>query len=934
MEKSSIKLFINDKEVEASVPEDLSLLKFLREHMGLTGAKDGCSAGHCGACTVLVDGEPKLSCMTPLKDVQGRRVETIEGLAREGSLHPLQKAFVEAGAVQCGYCTPGMILSAKALLDRNLSPTDADIKRALARNICRCTGYVKIVEAIHRAADEMAGRVVPSPPINTSIGSGAVGKSMLKNDAFLKVKGELKYAADMVLPSMIEGKILWSEHPCARILKIETEEAKKMPGVSLVLTHEDLPAQKVFGWPAPGYPVDQPLLATDRVYSMGDLVAVVFAESLEQAEEAVKKIRVEYQPTSGVFNALEALKPDAPKVHPGHDNLVRRFCIRKGDLDKAFAEAAAVAEGRFTTPFVDHAVMEMEAAVAAPSEDGGVTVWDPTQANRIDREHVAHALGLAEEKVRVIQMPLGGAFGGRLEQLHIPVLPALAAHLTGRPAKIVLNRSEVLRIHPKRHAFIMDYKVSVDRAGNLTGVYSRLVADTGAYALTAVLLIEQALVNCCGPYVPQNLYGEGLLVYTNNLAAGAFRGYGANQPTFAFETLLEELAHKLKMDPYELRMKNLLDSGSATATGQILRGDVGIKPSLSAAWENLKSSPLPTPGKNKKIGVGMGCGFRGTGAGLGAEWPTGANLEIRPGGRLLLKVGCADIGQGSETIFRQIAADATGVAFDRIDIIAGDTALTPEGSRIAASRQTIQTGNAVLMAAREFQTMLKRRVAQSHGLDPERLEIRGDHLAIKGNGKILTTLDDVSEAVEKDPSLELKVEYMYRHPDTYPLSEDVDAIIAAGGRMHYMAYAYTACVAVVEVDETTGAVKVLKLISANEVGPPLNPLNLEGQIEGSAVMGMGYALSEEFVIEEGVPKTTTLAKCRVPRIGQSPEVVPIAIHLVDPFGPYGAKGVGEIAILAIPPAITNAIYNAVGVRIRDLPATREKIAAALKKGRG
>ncbi len=922
-------LKLNGKETEVDVSDDqTTLLRILRDKLGLTGAKDGCSEGHCGACTVLIDGKPELSCQIPIGELNGREVETIEGLASNGDLHPIQKAFVEGGAVQCGYCTPGMILSAKAILDRNPDPTEEQIRRGLTRNICRCGGYLKITEAIRQAAEEIkggSGKTTADP----SIGEGALGQSMLKADAYPKAKGEMVFADDMYLDGMIHGKVLWAEYPSADILNIDTSEAEKIPGVEIVLTHESIPGRKIFGWPAPGYPQDQPLLAMDRVRCVSDAVAAVFAGTKQAAEEAVKRIKVDYRPTKGVYTVEDAMAPGAQKVH-GEDNLVRRFQIRKGDVERAFSEAAAIAEGTFFTPFVEHAALEPEATVAAPNGEGGITVWDPTQSNRIDRANIAQALDIDEERVRVIQMPLGGAFGGRIEQLAVPALPALAAFLTGKPAKLVLSRREVMRIHPKRHAFTMHYQACADREGRLTGVRARLLADTGAYALTAVLLIEQALANSCGPYVIQNVLAGGDLVYTNNIPSGAFRGYGANQPTFAFESLVEELAHKLGLDPYEMRMKNLLEEGSATCTGHILTDDVGIKLCLKAARDALLKSPHdPTQG-NKKIGIGMACGLRGTGAGLGAKWPTGAVLEMKPDGRVLLRIGCADIGQGAETVFRQIAAEATGIRFDCIDIIAGDTDLTPEGSRIAASRQTIQVGNAVILAAKDFNTMLRHYVGEHEGADVDAVVARGDHFIETKTGKTLMTLEDVGVNSVKE-GMELRAEREYEHPQTYPLSEDVDAILATGGRVHYMAYAYTACIAVVEVDEDTGKVTVLKLISANEVGRPMNPLSLEGQIEGSVIQGMGFALTEEFKTKDGIPITDNYAKCRVPRINQIPEIIPLAVEGLDPVGPYGAKGVGEIAILPVPPAITNAIFNAVGVRVMDLPATKEKVARLIKE---
>lgn len=917
---NSVRFILNGDPVEARVKPDTTLLRFLRDGMRLTGTKNGCSTNHCGACMVLVDGRPAKSCLMLMQRVAGRRVDTIEGLARSGEIHPIQEAFLASGAVQCGFCTPGMVISTKALLDAHPEPTGDQIKEGLKHNICRCTGYVKIIEAVKLAAlwmknPSLAGASIP--------GRG-LGRPAPDIDGEAKVRGGLVFADDICLEGMLHGKILWSAHPHAEILSVDTSGAEKMPGVIAVLTAGDVPGHNGMGSLKP----DQPVLCRDRVRFTGDAVAVVFAESAARAGAAVKEIRVDYRPLPGVFSPGEAIRPGAPVLH-GSDNVCKHLVHEVGDVREGFGRAALVVEGRFETPSVEHAYLEPEAGVGV-IEGGVVTVYAPTQFPFEMRKQLSAVLNLPEEGIRVVATPLGGAFGSKLDNT-VEALVALGAYRLGRPVKIALTREESLRLSTKRHPYQMDYRAGFDAGGRIVAVDARLMSDAGPYTALSPRVIDQACIFSCGPYRVPNLRVEGWAVYTNNANGSAFRGFGINQAAVAIESIIDEAARRLGADPFEIRLKNALELGDQTISGEMLRVSVATRATIEAARDALrKEIPAIEAGRKagRRIGIGVASGFKNVGAGKGKVDDAGAIFCLKPDGRVLLRASAVDMGQGIRTALVQLAAEVIGVDETAFDIITGDTALTIRHGGAVGERQTLVTGKAVEIAARLFSEKLLEKAAEHAGVSPGGLRISGCAVLDAGGGRVISLADlgrKLSECGE-----ELEVSHYYVTPKTYALADkEARLTVPPGEYRNYPAYAYTTQAVVVEVDEAGGQVKVLKIIAAHDCGRAINPQKIEGQIEGSCSMGMGYALSEEYALKEGIPVTRSYGQLKVPTIMETPEIECILIEDPEPDGPFGAKGISEVATVPVTPAILNAIYDAVGVRIRSLPATPEKILEGL-----
>jgi CO/xanthine dehydrogenase Mo-binding subunit len=881
---------------------------------------------------VLIEGQPMRSCLVKMERVGGKRVETIEGIARPGGLHPFQQALIDTSAIQCGFCIPGMVISGVALLARNPEPSTAEIKEALRLNLCRCGGYPKIIKAVQQAAQVLVGQSQPPSPRHY-VGQ-VVGQSIPDKEAEQKVTGQLTFADDMYLEGMLYGKVLWARYPHARILAVDASRAERMPGVAVVLTAKDIPGRNGFGMMVP----NQPVLCHEKVRFLGDAVAVVFAESLAIAERARDAIRVDYQELEVVTSPQQALEPGAPQVHEG-GNVCRHILRTVGDVEQGFREAAVVVEGDYSTPFVEHAYLEPECGLGVPGPDGRVTVYYPTQMPFENRAQIAASLGVAEDRVRVVSTPLGGGFGGKID-ITVHILVALGALRTGRPCKITLTRPESLTLSSKRHAYSLHYKVGARQDGTLTAVEARMVSDAGPYAGVSPLVIDQACIFSCGPYLVPNARIEGWAVYTNNANGGAFRGFGINQAAFALESSLDMLARKLGLDPFELRLRNALEVGKPTISGEILRASVPMKETLRAAREALGWMSLPKT--RKRIGVGVAAGFKNVGVGKGTVDNAGATIELTKEGDILLRVSTVDMGQGNRTTMAQLAAEAIGVSYDRIKLVTGDTDLVHKATGGSGERQTFCGGNAVLGASRQFREVLLSYVARQYDTSPARLSLADENI-LEGD-KPLLTLGELGRFTAGEGEV-IQADYYYLAPKTYPFSEhdltDRSVGLERYGLVerarvkpeeyrNYPSYAYTTQVAIVEVDERTGEVKVLKIIAAHDVGRALNPLKIEGQLEGSCLMGLGYALSEEYVLKGGIPLTNTLGKCRIPTIQQTPEVECIIIEDPEPNGPLGAKGISEVATVPSTPAIINAIYDAVGVRITDLPATREKVLAALR----
>ncbi len=914
-----IRFIVNGKEVFAKVPSNMMLLDFLRKRMGLLGAKNGCSKGDCGACTVIINGKAVRSCLIKMSRMAGKTVETIENLSKDGNLHPIQYAFIKERAVQCGFCTPGMILSAKALLDANPSPSEDEIRLALKPNLCRCTGYATVLKAVQLAGQLMLEGVKFIDPNTIEFGPKAgslIGVSVIDKNVIEKVTGELKFGDDRVKEGMLYGKVLWAQYPSAEILDIDVSEAEAMSGVELILTAKDVPGVNELGILIG----DQPALADKWVRCISDPVAAVFAVSEEIAEAALEKIKVDYKVLPGVFTVEDAAKPDAPAVHkPG--NICHKNFIKRGDTKRAFEEADIVVEGDYTTPVIDQGFLEPESGLAWPTENGGVEIEIGTQATFDDRTQLSKALAIPKEKIRVRQLPLGGAFGGK-EDIILQFVLALGAIRSGRPVKIVLSRAESFRTHPKRHGSKINFKTAANKNGQLIAVEANFVVDTGAYASLGPDVLENMLSFGAGPYYIPNLDLNATAYYTNNIPCGAMRGFGVPQTAFGMEQQMDKMARAIGMDPFEFRLKNALEVGSLLATDHVLESSVGIKQTLLETKKALENISLPKPSNGRKIGIGLASGMKNVGFGHGFVEDAGSIVELTEGGTFLIHGGTHEYGQGTLTAMMQIVASELGVRYDQVKINFTDTATSPETGPTTASRQTFISGNAMVMASRKLKEKILEFAEEELMLSASDLDIQDGKLVHIPSGRTFNF---------ENLNTRISAQARYRAPETMPFSKTPSSFGKDGfvSRRTHWAYSFATHAAVVEVNEENGEVRVLNFIAAQDAGRAINPQIVNGQIEGGVLQGIGFALTEEFKIKNGYNQTDTLRKYHLPNIEYLPEITPIIVEDPVPNGPFGAKGVGEAAMLPSAAAIANAIYDAIGVRMTSLPATKDKILDAL-----
>lgn len=899
MEKERIEFTLNGEPVSCWCGAGETLLQYLRGTACLRGAKNGCGTGHCGACTVLLDDKPVRSCVTRLSRAAGRRVLTIEGLrGADGGLHPIQKAFLDVGAVQCGFCTPGMVLAAKALLDRRPDPTEEEIASALEHNYCRCTGYVKIIEAVRLAGARLRGedpgleavRTLEHTTVLQGRGETArprrvVGRSLPDLDGPAKVQGTLEYCGDLQREGMLHGAFVWAPAPRGVILGLDAAGAEEMPGVRRVLTHADVPGENRLGT----FAREQQVFCEKEFYFLGDMLALVVAETERQARAAAAAVRVRWEAREGIYTIAAGLEKGCVMAESGR---------RSGDVAGAKAQAALVVSGEYELERVEHGCLEPESAVGC-LEDGRLTVYATTQSPFEIRAMLAHVMDMDEEKLRVVGTPLGGGFGSKCDA-HIEAAAAVAAHALGAPVKITLDRRESLLLSTKRHAYQTRYEAGFDADGAIRYLDAALCSDAGPYDNLSSGVLMQSCIFAGGPYRIPNISVAGRAVRTNNVLGGAFRGFGINQGAVCIETLLDEAAEKLGLDPFELRRRNALRAGSLTVGGEKLRHSVGLLDTIDAC-ERLTREALAEyapryPRGDKALGVGVASGYKNVGVGKGVPDDGGCILTVKPDGRLEMRVSGIDMGQGFRTAMLQLCAEAAGWETGEIDVVSGDTARTLRHGQAVSERQTLNSGRAVVEAAARLREVLAR--------DPWR------------------------------PGETRSAEYYFRAPPTYPL-EDGEARRREGEEYrNYPAYAYTTQSAIVEVDRGTGAVKVLKVVAAHDVGRAINPHIIEGQIEGSCSMGIGYALGESFPSVEGVPVNLSYGKLGLPRIGETPAYELALVEDPEPLGPFGAKGISEVATVPMTPAVLNAIHDAVGVRIRTLPATPGRVLEAMRRARG
>lgn len=914
-----IRFTVNGKEVFAKAPSNMKLLDFLRKQLGLLGAKDGCSNGDCGACTVIINGKAVRSCLMQMSRMNGKTVETIENLSKNGNLHPIQYAFIKERAVQCGFCTPGMIMSTKALLDANPTPSEEEIRSALKLNLCRCTGYATILRAIHLASELMREGVKFVDPNTIELGpktGSLIGVSVLDKDVIKKVTGQLRFGDDREKEGMLFGKVLWAKYPSAEILGIDISEAEVMKGVKLILTAKNIPGVNKLGIIVS----DQPAMADKRVRCISDPVAAIFAISEEIAEAALEKIKVDYKVLPGVFTVEDAAKPDSPAVHePG--NICHKNFIKRGDTKKAFKEADIVVEGDYSTPVIDQGFLEPESGLAWPTENGGVEIEIGTQATFDDRTQLSKALAIPEEKIRVRQLPLGGAFGGK-EDIILQFILALGAIRSGHPVKIVLTRQESFRTHPKRHGSKIHFKTAANKDGKLIAVEANFVIDTGAYASLGPDVLENMLSFGAGPYYIPNLDLNATAYYTNNIPCGAMRGFGVPQAAFGMEQQIDKMARAIGMDPFEFRLINALEVGSLLATDHVLESSVGIKQTLLETKKVLESLSLPKLLNGRKIGIGIASGMKNVGFGHGLTEDAGAYVELTENGTFLINGGTHEYGQGTLTAMMQIVASELGIRYDQVNIGFTDTATSPATGPTTASRQTFLSGNAMVMASRKLKEKILEFAEEELMLPASDLDIRDGKLVHIPSGK---TFDF------ENLNTRISAQARYRAPETMPFSKNPSSFGKDGfvSRRTHWAYSFATHVAVVEVNEINGEVKVLNFIAAQDAGRAINPQIVNGQIEGGVLQGIGFALTEEFKIKDGYNLTDTLRKYHLPNIKDLPDIIPIIVEDPVPNGPFGAKGVGEAAMLPAAAAIANAIHDAIGVRVTSLPATKNKILDAL-----
>ncbi len=904
---------LNGEATHLEAPPNERLTKLLRERLGKTGTKVGCDAGDCGACTVLIDGAPVCACMTASAQVQGRSVTTIEGLSANGSLSKLQQSMLHHGAAQCGICTPGIIVSAAALLEQTPKPSEEEVKDALGGVLCRCTGYRKIISAVMEASDFSA------EPLRSNSGA-AVGARLNRVDGDAKVRGTEIFGADTGLSGSLLIRVVRSPYHRAAFIFHDIEAyVSAHPGVEAVLTAEDVPGRNIFGVIAPF--ADQPVFAEKETRFRGEAVAAVVGTAAAIEALDLEDFPVEWQELPHSLTPEEALAETAPLLHQGRPgNRMARGRVRCGDIGAGFGEAAAFVEGSFSTGYIEHAYIEPEAGMARRVGDR-LEIEVCTQAPYMNRDELAVILGVAPEQVRVKPTAVGGGFGSKLDLSTHPFL-AIAAWKLGRPVRMVYTRGESMASTTKRHPSQITAKIAATAEGKLCAMKFDGIFNTGAYASWGPTVANRVPVHASGPYRIPNYEAEAQGIHTNGPVSGAFRGFGVPQSAVAQESLFDELADKLAIDRLEFRINNALENGVPTVTGQVFAQGCGAKKcleTLRGRWRDAHETALAFNTDPRNSGRKRGVGLSGLWYGCGnTSLPNPSTIQVglKTDGRLVLFNGAVDIGQGANTVIAQICADAIGLPVEAMDFVNDDTDLTSDAGKTSASRQTFISGKAAFLAGENLREKLLRFANVS---STARLSLEaGDLVAEDDDGSHRIALC----GLESDDEDFVALGEGTFDPPTSPLDEN-------GQGEPYAAYGYGAQMMELEVDEALGTVKLIKLTAVHDVGRAINPTLIEGQIEGGSAQGIGLALMEEFI----PGRSENLHDYLIPTIGDIPRIESVVLEEPDLHGPYGAKGLGEHVLVATAPAILNAIRDATGARIRNLPATPDKVRAAILAAR-
>ena len=831
------KIFVNNKECEFD--DELKLIDVLRDELKLKSVKDGCSEGACGTCTVLIDGEAKKCCVFKIKAVANKHITTVEGLSdREKEVFVY--AFGKCGAVQCGFCIPGMVICAKALIDKNPNPTRTDAAFAIRNNYCRCTGYKKIIDAIIYASELLREnkKIVKEDKVLK------VGDNAFRCDVEPKVLGEAKYASDIELENMIYCSAVRSKYPRAKVVKINTHEAKKLDGVVAVLTAKDIPGSKITGHLKQDWNV---LIEEGHITNtLGDAIALVYAENKNVLEKAKSLVEIEYEELETIYDPIKAMDKNSPIVHEGDTtNILVEKLINRGNAEDAIKHSKYVVHEKFTTPITDHAFLEPECAVAFPFDDG-VYIYSSDQSTYDTRRECSNILGLKEDKVIVENSYVGGAFGGK-EDMSCQPYAALGAYLLKRPVKAWFTRQESLLVHPKRHPMIMDFTLGMNEDGKITGLKAEVLADTGAYASLGGPVLERACTHAAGPYNFHNVFIKGTAVYTNNPPSGAFRGFGVTQTCFATEMCINKLAEMSGIDPWKIRYINAIRPGEEMTNGQIADESTGLVETLEAVKDIYYS--------NKNVGIA--CAMKNAGVGVGLPDYGRCVLEVKDE-KVIIYCGASENGQGVGEVLTQIVSERLNLPASKVVWVNSTTQFAPDSGCSSGSRHTLISGEAAVQASIE---MLK--------------EFNGKNLK-ELNGK--------------------------RYYGEYFEPTDKFGSDKKNPKSH-IAYGYATQLCILNDDGT-----INKMVGAHEVGKAVSVMSIEGQIEGGIVMGLGYALTENYKIDKGIPnvKYGTYGLFRADKV---PEIEPIVINKKGIKYSNGSIGCGEIVTIPTAPAIAGAYYK-------------------------
>ena len=860
-----MEFFLNGEKREYQGDPERSLLEYLRRDEGIITAKKGCSdEAACGCCSVQVDDKGLLSCVTKMNRLGGKSITTVEGM-EDRLKQVFADAFLEQGGIQCGFCIPGFVMQAKVLLEKNPKPSRDDVVKAINRNLCRCTGYTKIVDSILEAARAIRENdTVPRRDV-----TGRVGQPYRKFECDTATLGLRPYVDDMRVPGMLYGALKLSDYPRSRVLSIDTSKAQRLKGVIRVFTAEDVPGERSIGLIVEDWPIM--IAEGEETRFIGDVLAGVVAETEAIAREALDLVEVDYEVLEPLTDVSDALEPNAPRIHAA-GNILWEDSIHRGEAEQALESAAFRTKGRYTTQRVEHAFMEPESCLVEPTEEEGgrgVRVFSQGQGVFEDRIQIAKVLGIPQERVSVVQVQCGGAFGGK-EDLLIQGHVALFAYLLGTPVKLTLERTESLMMHPKRHPFVMDYELGCDGDGKLTALKARILCDTGAYASVGMKVAQRGMGHATGAYSIPNVSIESKAVYTNNVPCGAFRGFGVNQVAFAIERCIDELCRQGGFDRWRVRYDNVIRDGTSTTTGQRITGGCGLQETLLAVKDQFYGAKY----------AGIACGIKNTGIGNGMPDSGECKIKIDREGRVIIYHGWTEMGQGVHNMAIQAFCEETGLDPEIVEIRV-DTREETVCGMTTASRATSLIGNSVIEACRKLNADLK-----THNLR----ELAGKEYRGKWVCDWTTKPGHLNEA---------------------------------GEEVTHFSYGYATQVVTLN-DEG----RIDTVYAAHDAGRIMNPILFEGQIEGAVHMGLGYALTEDLPMEGGYLKSTRLVDCGVLKPRFTPRTEVIGVECPDPYGPYGAKGVGEIGLVPTAGAVANALCQFDGKPRNSLPLKEKKVLGA------